>query len=389
MSQDEGRKRESARLGVARWLVDLRPRTVAMAVAVTLSVIVAVAVAYYTRRLLIWLAIAFFLSLALNHLVAPLSRRLPRGVASVGVFVGVLASVGGIGYVLVPPIVEEVRSLVIELPELVRRLSEGRGPLGPLQREFDIVGRLERVVAERGAAGVTGLTQPLVSVLSSVVTTVVGIVAIAFLTLFMLIEGPAWQERFLNAVPPAQRRLWERVSDGVYRAIGGWIIGAVALSAVAGVSAGLVLFLLGAPFPVALALVVAVLDPIPFVGATAAATIVSLILLASQGFWPALAFLAFVLVYQNVVENHILIPIVYGHTVQLSALVVLVAVLAGAELAGIVGALIAIPVAGTIKVVGSEVLEWRRTGRIIEPPAAAEHGGEAERAPDEQVARRP
>ena len=118
------------------------------------------------------------------------------------------------------------------------------------------------------------------------------------------------------------------------------------------------------PYAVALGLVVALLDLIPLAGATLAAIVVVLVAIAAQGLTAAIIVAVFFIVYQQV-ENHLLQPVVYGRTVQLSPLVVLIAVLVGAEVAGVLGALGAIPVAGAIQVI---IVDWQRQRRG--PPVA-------------------
>ena len=118
------------------------------------------------------------------------------------------------------------------------------------------------------------------------------------------------------------------------------------------------LFILGSKYSVALAVVVAILDLIPLAGATMAAVIVSTVVFVELGWVKGVIIIVFFLVYQQL-ENHILQPVIYGRTVQLSPLVVLISVLIGAELAGILGALAAIPVAGVVQAVGREFLRYR------------------------------
>ena len=189
----------------------------------------------------------------------------------------------------------------------------------------------------------------------------------------MLLQGPRLWGSALEAAPEGQRGLWQRIGDGVHRTVGGWIMGVVLVALVAGTLASTVLFALGVPYAIALGVIVAILDPVPFVGATVAALVVTAVAWATEGLVPALIFFGFIIVYQNVVENHILVPLVYGRTVELNALTVLAAVLLGGELAGVLGAILAIPVAGMIKVIVSEVLAWRRA-KAIELPFEADAG---------------
>ena len=149
------------------------------------------------------------------------------------------------------------------------------------------------------------------------------------------------------------------------------MIGAAFLGLIAGGSATIVLLVLGVPYALALGLIVGVLDPIPFVGVTLAGLIVGLVAWASVGWVTALVFVGFMVAYQQVVENHLLVPLVYGRTVELSALGVLVAVLLGGELAGVIGAVAAVPIGGALKSTANEILAWRsarRSGREPAPP---------------------
>jgi len=148
------------------------------------------------------------------------------------------------------------------------------------------------------------------------------------------------------------------VGHEIYRTVGGYVTGNVVISVIAGVAAAIVLFALGSKYSVALAVVVAILDLVPLAGATMAAVIVSAVVFVELGWVKGVIIIVFFLLYQQL-ENHVLQPVIYGRTVQLSPLVVLISVLIGAELAGILGALAAIPVAGMVQAVGREFLRYR------------------------------
>ena len=158
------------------------------------------------------------------------------------------------------------------------------------------------------------------------------------------------------------------VGHDIYRTIGGYVTGNLVISLIAGVSSGIVVWLAGVPYAAALGLVVALLDLIPLAGATIAAVIVTLVAFAASGLTIGIVVAVYFVVYQQV-ENHILQPLVYGRTVQLSPLAVLISVLIGAQVAGILGALGAIPIAGTIQVL---LVDWQRhRRRAVETPAGA------------------
>jgi predicted PurR-regulated permease PerM len=191
-----------------------------------------------------------------------------------------------------------------------------------------------------------------------VLTVLVGAVTIAFLTFFMLLEGPNWVDRFYGLLPAESQPRWRRVGNEIYRTIGGYVTGNLLISLIAGGSTTIVLLIFGVPYAVALGLVVAIFDLIPLAGATIALIIVGAVAFL-HSILAGIVVVAFFIVYQQV-ENHLLQPVVYGRTVQLSPLLVLISVLIGAELAGILGALGAIPVAGALQVIVADWLQHRR-----------------------------
>jgi predicted PurR-regulated permease PerM len=156
------------------------------------------------------------------------------------------------------------------------------------------------------------------------------------------------------------------VGASIYRTIGGYVSGNLLISLVAGVSSAIVLLAVGSDFAIALAVLVAILDLIPLAGATIAAVAVTTVVVVETGWVRGVVVLAFFLVYQQL-ENHFLQPLIYGRTVQLTPLAVLCAVLIGAELAGIFGVLVAIPIAGSLLAIVGELLVYRREAMIEAP----------------------
>ena len=180
----------------------------------------------------------------------------------------------------------------------------------------------------------------------------------------MLLEGPAWMERIYGLLPAESQPRWRAVGHGIYRQVGGYVTGNLAISLIAGALATFALLPLGVPYAVALGLLVGLLDLIPLVGATIAAVIVVAVAFLHTPL-AGIVMTVFFILYQQF-ENHVLQPIVYNRTVALSPLAVLIAVLMGAELAGVLGALAAIPVAGAMQVLVVDFLRARRE-RAIEP----------------------
>jgi predicted PurR-regulated permease PerM len=349
-------------------VVDLRPRTILRVLLIVLAVAVTLEVIWIARHVLSWVVIALFLALALDPFVGFIQRhtRLGRGAAIAVAYLIVLAVIAGIGATFVPKLIDEVNGFVQALPNYVHDLTHGRGRLGFLERKYHVVEKVREQVQNGGATKVLGLSGAALSVTKSVITIIAATVTIVFLTFFMLLEGRTWVERVYSLLPESSQPRWRRVGDDIYRTIGGYVTGNIVISLIAGATITVVLLVMGVPYAVALGLIVAFLDLIPLAGATLAGIIVTVV--AFLHTVPAgIVVLVFFVVYQQI-ENHFLQPVIYGRTVQLSPLAVLVSVLVGAELAGILGALAAIPVAGTLQVVVRDQLSARR-GLVVDPSA--------------------
>jgi predicted PurR-regulated permease PerM len=347
-------------------LVRFRPRTIVVVLGIILAAVVMIEIVQVARGVLVWILIAVFLALALNPAVAWLQdhgvRR--RGLAVMITFLGAILAIFAIGATFVPTLVDQVNDFIDAVPGYVEDLTAGEGRLGFLEREYHITERVREALSEGGASRVLGFSGTALAITKGVVTAVVATITIAFLTLFMLFEGPAWVERFYSLLPADKQPRWRSIGNDIYRTIGGYVTGNLTISLIAGVVSTAVLLAVGVPYAVALGLLVAILDLIPLAGATIAAVLVTTVAFLDATTAGVIVLVFFVL-YQQL-ENHVLQPIVYGRTVQLSPLAVLIAVLIGAELAGVIGALAAIPVAGTIQVI---IVDWlrHRRGEVVAP----------------------
>jgi predicted PurR-regulated permease PerM len=342
-------------------IVRFRVRTILSILWVLLAVGVILWVLWIARHVLTWVLISLFLALALNPFVEWLQRRgvRSRGFAAAIGYLVAAAAIAGIAYAFIPTLVDQVNNFAHKVPDYIDQLTKGRGRLGFLETKYHIVEKVRHAVKSGGVGKFTVGAAAALSVTKSVITIVAATVTIVFMTFFMVLEGPAWMERLYGLLPETSQPRWRRVGQDVYRAVGGYVTGNLLISVIAGAASGVVLFALGVPYAVALGLLVALLDLIPLAGATLAAIIVVSVGAITQGTTAAIVLAIFFIVYQQL-ENHFLQPVIYGRTVQLSPLVVLVAVLVGAALAGILGALAAIPVAGTIQVIVRDLLAHRR-----------------------------
>jgi predicted PurR-regulated permease PerM len=334
-------------------VVEFRVRTILRILLIVICVAVTLGVIWIARHVLAWVVIALFLALALNPLVGWIERKtsLGRGPAIGLAYLLLMIVIVGVGATFIPKLIDEVNGLVDALPGYVHDLTHGRGRLGFLERHYHVVEKVREQVHNGGAKKVLGLSGAALTVTKSVITLIAATVTIVFLTFFMLLEGRSWMERIYGLFPNHAQPRVRRIGDEIYKTVGGYVTGNI----------------LGVPYAVALGLLVALLDLIPLAGATVAGIVVGIVAFIHS--IPAgVVVVIFVVVYQQL-ENHFLQPVIYGRTVQLSALAVLISVLVGAELAGVLGALAAIPVAGTIQVILRDWLAHRR-GAPFQPALA-------------------
>jgi predicted PurR-regulated permease PerM len=347
--------------GVPERVVRVYLRTVLVLV----SVFAVLYLLWLTRQIVIWVVIAALLAVALNPLVEWFQRRrLSRGMAVLAAILLVLAAVVVIGLLIVPSLVDQVNDLTVALPKYVDDVVSGRGPLGFLESDYHIVERVHERLQADGASGlVAGAAGGSLLLVSGALSTFTAIGTITVMMIFLLLGGPRWVEAFYGALPTESLPRWRRVGGEIYASIGGYVRGNFAISGIAGVTAAATLSILGVPYVLALSLIVAIFDLVPLVGATVGASLV-FVVAVSHSLTAGVVWVIFAIVYQQF-ENHFLQPVVYGRTVLLPAFGVLLAVLVGAKLGGVIGALFAIPAASAIQIISTDVVRERRAARVM------------------------
>jgi predicted PurR-regulated permease PerM len=338
-------------------LVALAPRTIVVFVGVAVGSVLLLAVAYAARAVLLQLTVAAVLAMAAEPLVQAFERRGLRRGGAVGVsFALVSLALIGIAYLLVMPLVDETRRLVQDGPGLLQQLVDKNGRVGFLESRFHIVEQVRRAIDSQHLAATAG---PVWNVFGSALRTAGAIISVAFLTLFLLIGGRQWFDSLVELAPLGARPRLRRTGAGISSAVGGYVTGNLLISLICGTVATSVLLSTAVPYAIALGVVVALLDLIPLVGATIGTVIGASVALATRGLWTAAVFVVAMLIYQQI-ENNVLQQLVYSRTVKMSPLAILLSVAVGAQLGGVVGALLGIPLAGALKVVTRELVAWRR-----------------------------
>ena len=341
--------------------LDFGPRTVLRTVLTVLTVILVVYVVYLLRRPLSWIVIAAFLAVAVSGPVAVLSRWLPRGLAITAVYLGVILVPFALAALIVPPVVNQGEDLVNNVPSYASDVTEfvnENETLSKLNEDYDITSTLEEEAAKLpGQLG--NATQTLRDIGVGIVSSIFAGVTILILSIFMVGGGSRWVSRFLDSQPPARRERMRRALDHIAEAIGNYVGGALLQATIAGLGAFVVLTILGAPFAGPLALLVALFDLIPVVGATIAAFLVAIVMIFVNFPVGLIVWVVYAIVFQQV-ENYVIQPQIQRRAVAVEPFVILVAVLFGSTLFGVVGAILAIPAAASIQIAVREWQDYRR-----------------------------
>ena len=321
-----------------------------------LAVIAAAAAMYTVRGVLIQVLIALFVAISLDPAVRMLTRRgVRRGLAVLLIFVVALGLMAVFLVAVIPALVHQFQVLVHNFPDYLAQLQDRSSRFRQLSDRFHVTSQIETFLASlpgRLGNGLLGLTGRLFGALVSTLTVVV-------LTIYFMLDLPRLRRGLLRLLPRAHRPQSGRIADIIIDKVGGYMIGGIVTALIAGTSAFIVFTVLGVPYAVPLAIVVAVCDLIPMIGATLGAVIGVLVTLLATELWPTTVIVAgFFLVYQQL-ENYLIVPRIQRSTISLSAAAVLLAALIGGTALGLLGAVMAIPVAAALKVVITERLQAR------------------------------
>jgi predicted PurR-regulated permease PerM len=322
--------------------------TATLGVALAALLVEAVLVA---RQVLVLFLVAAFLAVGLDPAVRWLvGRGLRRPVAVLVIVLAALGFFGGFVAAVVPPIAHQTTQLVKHAPDYVHRL-DNNATFRDLDKRYHITAKVEQRAKEgfsvNSVGGVVGLGKAILGIFAATLTVII-------LTIYFLANMPAIKSVLYRSIPRTRRARVGLLTDEILNRVGGYVLGNLATSVVAGVTTFVWLVAFGIPYPVALAMFVAITDLIPLVGATIGAIGVAVVALF-HGVVPGIATGAYYVAYQQF-ENYVLQPRVMKRTVDVAPVVTIVAALLGAALMGIIGALIAVPLAAAIQLLLTEVV---------------------------------
>jgi predicted PurR-regulated permease PerM len=342
-------------------------RLVLRSVLVVVAVVLVLYVMYQLRRPLSWLVIAAFIAIAVSGPVNILSQHMRRGFAIAIVYLTLILIPIGIGALIVPSMVNQGEELANNAPEYaedVTNFVNDNETLSNLNQDYDITSKIEEE-AGKLPEKIPDAAGTLQDIGVGFVNSVFAALTIFILSIFMVGGGRRWVERFLETRDPEQKQRMQRAFDHIGAAVGNYVGGALLQATIAGVTAFIVLTILGVPFAAPLALLVFFFDLIPLVGATLGAVLVAIVTLFVNFPIALIVWVIYSIGYQQI-ENYVIQPQIQRRAVSVEPFVVLVAVLFGGTLFGIIGALLAIPAAASIQIAIREWMAYRR--EVVEPP---------------------
>ena len=316
-----------------------------------LGVLAAVAASlavYSVRDILLRVLVSVFLAVSLEPAVRGLTRRgVRRGLAVGIIFTAFLALLAGFLMSVIPPLVNQFGQLVRHFPDYVATLQAKSAHFRDLNDRYHLGTRLEGVIEQlpgRLTGGVVGFTGQVFGALISFLTVVV-------FTVYFLLDLPRLRRGLVRLFPVERRERYGHIADIMVEKVGDYMIGRLVIAFIGGSVAFVILEFLRIPYPLPLAIFIALLDLIPLLGHPIGSVAAVLAALVTKGFWPTTVLLIVLLVCYQQVENYLIAPRVLRHSVDISPAAVLLAALVGAAMLGVIGALVAIPIAAAFKVV--------------------------------------
>jgi predicted PurR-regulated permease PerM len=323
---------------------------------------------FSARTALIILGVSFFLAMALNVPVTQISKRLP-GKSRVGAtalsYIMVVVILVGVVTFVVPPIVQQTAKFAANIPATVDTITTQWDGVNELIDKYNLREQVDTAlqsIKDNASTWAANVGQGVVTSIGSVFSFFTAALLVFVLTFLMLVEGPLWRARLFAMYRDKQKmEQHRRISDKMYAVVTGYVTGQLTVSAIGAAAAALAVFILSLIFPVIpgnlafpTAAITFVLSLIPMFGATIGGVLVAL-LLAFNNLPAGIIYIIYFIIYQQV-ENNFISPHIQAKKIDLSALAVLASVTIGIYVFGVVGGIIAIPIAGCIRVLIEEYM---------------------------------
>lgn len=312
--------------------------------------------------------IAFFLALALNGPVSWLARHFPgrarnnRAWGTSMAFLIVILLLGGFIASLVPPLIKQTQNLIDAAPGLIQDVRNQEGAIGDLVARYNLEDQVTELSQELSSRLKSGVSQAFTTV-QQVSGSIFTVLTVLVLTFMMLVEGPRRLEFFYELVPEDKKAVTKRMAFSMYRVVKGYVNGQVTLAAMAAILITPVFIIMDVSYPIGLMVIVFICGLIPMVGHTIGAIIATLVA-AFTSPTAAIVVLAYYIFYQQV-ENYLIQPKVQANSTDMSPLLVFMSVVIGVSFSGLIGGLVAIPVAGCLRIA---LLEYLRSKDLINAP---------------------
>jgi predicted PurR-regulated permease PerM len=301
--------------------------------------------------MLLLIGVAFFLAMGLEPAASWLvNRGLRRWLATTLVFVVFLAALAGFVAAAIPPLAQQAEDLIHQVPNYLQQAQDHSSAIGRLNDRFHLQQRITDAV--KGSSG--SALNKLVSAGTAVFGALADSLIVVVLTVYFLIDMPRIRTTLYRMVPATRRPRAILIGDEVFAKVGAYVLGNMLISVITGVATFIWLIVFGVPYPLLLAIFVAVLDLVPIVGSTIAGIVTAAVAL-TVSLPVCIATVAFFIVFR-LLEDYLLVPRIIGRAVQVPGLITVVAVLIGGALLGIAGALVAIPIAAALQLLTQEVL---------------------------------
>jgi predicted PurR-regulated permease PerM len=335
--------------------VSIDTDTILRFLALTTTFVVGIWLIKLLHHELIWIGVAFFLAVALDPFVSWIAKRLPGGrlLATTIVFVLFVALLVFLGISLIPPLISQTIALANQLPHFIEHLQNTHSYVGKLVKRYNLVQQAKGLQSQligdvaHGSGTALGVVFGIFSSLAAVITTLV-------ITFFMLLEGPRWLAVGWHHVPKPEQSRYHRLVTHMYRIVSGYMTGNLIIAAVVAVVTAILTSIVAVPYAIPLGIVAGLATLIPLIGGVIAAVVVCGVAVFTSA-TAAIVLIIYFVIY-ILLDGHVLRPLVYGKTLQMSSLVVMVAIVLGTALDGIIGALVAIPLAACLGVLLQDFL---------------------------------